>query len=114
MTPEEAVRGFFSVYNEGRPEGFDQVVSPDYIDYGHSPPGHGPDGARDDYEQAVRRAGGAIQYVIDALVLRDDTVAVAWTGHLPNGSDYSGLSLYQVVQGLISEVRHAMITPPPH
>lgn len=97
----------------GLPERFDDIVSPDYVDYGHTPPGHGPHGARDDYEHAVKIAGGVPEYDIDALVLRDDTVAVAWTGHLPNGSDYRGLSLYQVVGGKVAEVRHAIIGPPP-
>ena len=61
----------------------------------------GPQGARDDYENAVKIAGGVLVYDIDALVARDDTVAAAWTGHLPNGSDYRGLSLYRVVNGLL-------------
>jgi hypothetical protein len=43
------------------------------------------------------------------LVSRDDAVAVAWTGHLPTGSDFRGLSLYRVVDGLVAEVRHAII-----
>jgi hypothetical protein len=109
VTPEDAVRAYFAAYSEGRPELFDEVVSPDYVDYGHTPPGHGPQGARDDYEHAVQLAGGVVPYDIDALVGRDDTVAVAWTGHLPNGADFRGLSLYQVVGGLVAEVRHALI-----
>jgi SnoaL-like domain len=113
MTPEEAVRAFFTAYSGGHPERFETLVSPHYLDYGHTPPGRGAQGARDDYEQAVRRAGGVITYDIDAVVARDDAVAVAWTGHLPNGSNYSGLSLYQVTDGLVSEARHAMIVPPP-
>jgi ketosteroid isomerase-like protein len=113
MTPEDAVRGYFDTYSQGHPERFDEVVSPDYVDYGHTPPGHGPQGARDDYEHAVQLSGGVTRYGIDALVARDDTVAAAWTGHLPNGSDYSGLSLYQVADGRVAEARHAMIVPPP-
>ena len=113
MTPEDAVRAYFAAYSEGRPEQFDEVVSPDYVDYGHTPPGHGPQGARDDYEHAVQISGGVPQYDIDALVARDDTVAAAWTGHLPNGSDFSGLSLYLVVDGLVAEARHALIGPLP-
>jgi ketosteroid isomerase-like protein len=109
VTPEEAVRAYFAAYSEGRPERFDEVVSPDYVDYGHTPPGHGPQGARDDYEHAVQMSGGVPRYDIDALVMRDDTVAVAWTGHLPNGSDFRGLSLYEVVGGLVAEVRHELI-----
>jgi ketosteroid isomerase-like protein len=109
MTPEDAVRAFFAVYSEGHPERFDEIVSPDYVDYGHAPPGHGPQGARDDYEHAVQLGGGVIAYEIDALVARDDTVAAVWTGHLPNGSDYRGLSLFRVVDGRVAETRHAVI-----
>ncbi len=75
----------------------------------HTPPGHGPQGARDDYEHAVQVAGGVPRYDIDALVTRDDTVAVVWTGHLPNGSDYRGLSLYLAAGGRVTETRHAII-----
>lgn len=109
MTPEDAVRAYFAAYSDGRPEQFDEVVSPDYVDYGHNPPGHGPQGARDDYENAVKMSGGVPRYDIDALVTRDETVAVVWTGHLPNGSDFRGLSLYQVVEGKVAEVRHELI-----
>jgi hypothetical protein len=113
VTPEEAVRAYFDAYSQGRPEDFDTIVSPDYVDYGHTPPGHGPQGARADYEQAVQTANGVIRYDIDALVARDGTVAAAWTGHLPNGSDFSGLSLYRVVDGQVAEARHDLIGPPP-
>ena len=108
-SPEEAVRAYFAAYSEGRPEQFDEIVSADYVDYGHTPPGIGPQGARDDYDNAVELAGGDIAYDIDALVTRDDTVAAVWTGHLPNGSEYRGLSLYRVVDGRITDVRHALI-----
>jgi hypothetical protein len=113
MTPEEAVRAFFAAYSEGRPEQFDEMVARDYIDYGHTPPGHGPQGARDDYENAVKISGGIPVYDIDALVARDDAVAAVWTGHLPNGLDLRGLSLYRVADGWITETRHALIDPPP-
>jgi ketosteroid isomerase-like protein len=113
MTAEDAVRAYFAAYSEGRPERFDDIVAPDYVDYGHTPPGRGPQGARDDYENAVKIAGGVLVYDIDALVARDDTVAAAWTGHLPDGSDYRGLSLYRVADGLITEIRQALIGPPP-
>ena len=113
MTPDDAVRAYFAAYSEGHPERFDEIVSPDYVDYGHTPPGRGPQGARDDYEHAVQIAGGVTRYDIDALVSRDDAVAVAWTGHLPTGSDFRGLSLYRVVNGLVAEVRHALIGPLP-
>jgi len=113
MTPEDVIREYFAAYSEGRPERFDEIVAQAYVDYGHTPPGHGPQGARDDYEHAVHLAGGVIPYDIDALVASDDTVAVAWTGHLPNGSNFSGLSLYRVSDGQVAEVRHTSIGPSP-
>ena len=90
MSPEEVVRKFFDCYTNGRPEDFDECVAPDYLDYGHTPPGIGPDGARDDYENAVKQVGGLIRYTIDALVADGEMVAVAWTGTLPSGAAMAG------------------------
>jgi SnoaL-like domain len=109
LSPEEVVRKFFDCYSNGRPQDFDQVVAPDYMDYGHTPPGRGPDGARDDYDNAIKRVGGLIHYNIDALVADDDTVAAAWTGTLPSGADMRGLSLYRTSEGLLRSTRHALI-----
>ena len=69
MTPEDAVRAYFAAWSDGRPKRFDEVVSPNYVDYGHTPPGHGPEGAREDSEHAVQVAGGVIRYDIDAGLL---------------------------------------------
>ena len=109
MTPEETVRAYFAAYSDGRPDQFDELVSADYLDYGHTPPGRGPKGARDDYEHAVDLAGGVIRYDIDALVASENTVAAAWTGRLQNGSEFRGLSLYAVTDARVAEVRHALI-----
>ena len=110
LKPEDVVRKFFDCYTNGRPEDFDRVVAPDYVDYGHTPPGRGPDGARDDYESAVERAGGVIGYKIDALVVDGDMVAAAWTATAPNGEEAGkGLSLYRTSDGLLRSTRHALI-----
>ena len=113
MTPEDVVRAYFAAYNEGHPDRFEEIVSTDYVDYGHTVPGRGPQGARDDYDHAVQIAGGLIHYDIAALVAGEDSVAVTWTGHLPNGSHFRGLSLYRVVDGRVTEARNAFIDPPP-
>ena len=42
MTPEDTVRAYFAAYSEGQPDQFAEIVSPDYVDYGHTPPGRGP------------------------------------------------------------------------
>jgi hypothetical protein len=109
LSPEEAVRMFFDCYTDGRPGDFGNCVAPDYVDYGHEPPGFGPAGARADYENAVKVAGGLINYVIDALVADGEMVAAAWAGTLPGGASYRGLSLYRVSGGLLRSTRHAVI-----
>ena len=100
------VRKYFDAYTNGRPQDFDEVVAPDYCDYGHTPPGHGPAGARDDYENAVKQAGGVIRYTIDGLVVDGDVVAAAWTGTLPNRQTTKGLSVYRISGGLMHSARH--------
>src|ERR1700729_3606870 len=109
LSPEEVVRRFFDCYTNGRPDDFDEVVAPDYLDYGHTPPGRGPGGARDDYDNAVKMAGAVIRYTIDALVVDDDMVAAAWTGALPSGAHMKGLSLYRTFGGQVLYTRHALI-----
>jgi hypothetical protein len=111
-SPEEVVRHFFDCYNS-RPDDFETVCASDYVDYGHTPPGRGPSGARDDYENAVKIAGGVIHYDIDALVVDGDVVAVAWTGTLPNGDVSTGLSVYRVSDGLLRSTRRALIAATP-
>ncbi len=109
MSPEEAVRMFFDCYTSSRPEDFDKCVASDYVDYGHNPPGIGPDGARSDYEHAIKLVGGPIRYTIDALVPDGDMVAAAWTGTLPSSAEMKGLSLYRATGGLLRSTRHALI-----
>jgi hypothetical protein len=106
---EEAVRKFFDCYSSGHPENFDQCVARDYVDYGHEPPGIGPDGARDDYESAIKMVGGLVPYTIDALVVDGDMVATSWTGALPNGNDLKGLSLFRVTGGMLRSTHHELI-----
>jgi hypothetical protein len=113
LSPEEIVHKFFGCYTNGRPEDFDEVVAPDYLDFGHDPPGRGPSGARDDYENAVKVAGGVIRYTIDALVVDGDTVAADWTGRLNGAPIGRGLSLYRTSDGLLHSTRHAVINKMP-
>ena len=44
------------------------------------------------YEHAIKQVGGPISYTIDALVADGDTVAAVWTGTLPSGATFQGLS----------------------
>lgn len=114
LSPEDVVRTFFGCYNNGRPEDFGEVVAPGYLDYGHTPPGRGPGGARDDDQDAVKQAGAVIGDTIDALVAGGEMVAAAWTGTLPGGAEIAkGLSLYRTCGGLLRPTRHALIATTP-
>jgi hypothetical protein len=108
MSPEEVIRKFFDCYTNGRPQDFDEVVASDYLDYGHTPPGRGPDGARADYENAVKVAGEVIRYTIDALVVDGDMVAADWTGRVNGTAIGRGLSLYRTSDGLLRSIRHTL------
>ncbi len=114
MSDGDVVRAFFDAYSDRTPERFATIVAEDYIDYGHEPPGRGPQGARDDFEGAAK-ALGAIRYEIDALVDDEDgRVAAVWKAHLPTtGELFSGLGLYRVRDHLLAETRHAVVGPLP-
>ena len=111
------VERFFSAFNDQTPDVFDEVISPDYLDYGHSPPGRGPQGARDDYNGAGS-AFSKVEYVIDDMIAEGDRVATRWTATLSRagGDDgqaasdrplsATGISIYVLANGQITETRH--------
>jgi hypothetical protein len=72
------VQRFFSAFNDQTPDVFDEIISPDYVDYGHEPPGRGPQGARDDYN-GTRSAVSKVEYVIDYMIAEGDRVATRCT-----------------------------------
>lgn len=51
---KSVVRRFYEeVFNQGQEEVIDEIISPDYFDYGHEPLGKGPEGAKQDYRGAT-------------------------------------------------------------
>jgi predicted ester cyclase len=111
------VQRLFSAFNDQTPDVFDEIISPDYVDYGHDPPGRGPQGARDDYNGA-RGAVSKVEYVIDDMIAEGDRVATRWTATMtPAGGDEgpaasdrpltaTGISIYVLANGQITETRH--------
>jgi hypothetical protein len=108
LDPESVVRRFFDVFNNQSPEQFEEIIASDYLDYGQTPVGVGPKGARTDYDYALETFGH-ITYAINALVPADDRVAVVWTGHMPDSTTFKGLSLYRVADGKLAETRHDVV-----
>ena len=115
---EAVVRRFYDeVFNQGREDVIKEIISPDYVDYGHNPPGRGPQGALDDL-RGVMAVSNETRYVIEDLVAVGDTVAVRWTGHLrhtgrfadeePTGKALTlpGMSFYKLRDGKIVETRN--------
>ena len=111
------VERFFSAFNDQTPDVFDEVISPDYVDYGHEPPGRGPQGARDDYNGTLI-AAGHIEWVIDDMVAEGDRVALEVTssGDLKNGRLYRQEYhfLMEFRDGKISAVREYLDTQHAH
>ena len=108
LDPESVVRRFFDVFNNQTPDQFGDIISSEYIDYGQTPVGIGPKGARTDYDHALKTFGH-ISYDINSLVPADDRVAVVWTGHMKDDKTFQGLSVYRVVNGQLAETRHALV-----
>jgi hypothetical protein len=108
LDPESLVRRFFDVFNDQTPQQFEDIIAPDYLDYGQTPVGVGPEGARTDYQHALKTFGH-ITYDIDAVVPADDRVAVVRTGHMADRATFQGLSLYRVANGKLAETRHAVV-----
>jgi ketosteroid isomerase-like protein len=111
------VQRFFAAFNDQTPDVFDEVISPDYVDYGHEPPGRGPQGARDDYNGA-RSAFSNVVYTIDDMIAEGDRVAARWTATLTAAAGdeegaasggpltATGISIYVLANGQITETRH--------
>jgi hypothetical protein len=104
------VERFFSAFNDHTPDVFDEIISPDYVDYGHEPPGRGPQGALDDYNGANAVVGN-VEYVIEDMIAEGDRVATRWTATMsrPGGDQpltATGISIYVLANGQITETRH--------
>lgn len=117
-TNKIVVRRFFDeVYNQGHEEVIDELVTDDYRDYGHPTPGEGSEGAKQDL-RGLRSAFSDIVFTVTALLADGDRVAAYWTGSMKNTGSffgnpatgkhvtYSGISLYRLRNGRISETRN--------
>ncbi len=112
---EAVIRRFFEeVFNQGREEVIDEIVAADYLDYGHSPPGQGPEGAKQDF-RGFSAAFGDLQFSIDEMLAEGDRVATRWTGRLTHRGSFmgivptgkrvtlSGISTYRLANGRLVE-----------
>jgi predicted ester cyclase len=114
------VRRFYEeVFNQGWEEVIDEIISPDYVDYGHEPPGRGIEGAKQDFRDATSVFSNT-HYTIEELIATDERVIVRWTGTYIHSGEFAGIpptgkpvsltgiSIYRVVNGQIQETRNAV------
>lgn len=114
------VRRFYEeVFNQGREEVIDEIISPDYVDYGHEPPGRGTEGAKQDFRGATSVFSNT-HYTIDELIATGDQVVARWSGTYIHSGDFAGIpatgksvsltgiSIYRLANGQIQETRNAV------
>lgn len=112
-------RFYEEVYNQGREEVLDEIIAPDYLDYGHNPPGRGIEGAKADFRSG-QGVFSDVHFTIDDLIAVGDQVVVRWTGTLTHTGEFmgiaptnktidlTGISFYRVANGKLLETRNAV------
>jgi predicted ester cyclase len=112
-------RYYEEVYNQGKEDVLDEIISPDYMDYGHNPPGRGIEGAKADFRGGAAYFGEG-HFTLDEVLSMGDRVVVRWTGNMTHTGDFmgvpasgkkvslTGMSLYRVADGKILETRNAV------
>ena len=111
------VQRFYDAYNKKHEAILNEIIADDYVDYGHQPPGRGLPGAKSDLQDIVRGFEDA-RFDIDEMFGADDRVVVRWTVHGTHTGPFaglqptqkkiavSGISLYRVRDGKITETRN--------
>ena len=86
-------RYFDEVWNNGKLEVLDDIISPDYINHnpGMPSPIPGPDGLKP-IVAGVRKAFPDLKYVIENMVVSDYQVAIQTTMHGTHSGDFFGIA----------------------
>ncbi|MEP7353158.1 MAG: ester cyclase [Acidobacteriota bacterium] len=113
----KVVQRFYDAYNKKQEAILNEIISSDYVDYGHQPPGRGVQGAKSDY-QAIASGFDDVGFDIDEMFGSDDRVVARWTMHGTHTGQYAGLSptqkkievqgvsVYRLRDGKITETRN--------
>lgn len=111
-------RYYEEVFNQGQEAVLDEIISPNYVDYGHNPPGRGIEGAKADFQSGAAYFSAA-HFTIDDMLAINDQVVVRWTGTLKHSGEFmsvpatgktvtlTGISMYCVADGKLLETRNA-------
>jgi hypothetical protein len=123
---KEIIQRYFEAYNNKNEGIFDEIIAPDYIDYGQSaymgPPGRGVAGAKHDLKNSLDKLDD-LNYVVEAMIASEaypDLVGTYWKGSLTPkviSSDtrrtnkiinYRGVSIYRIQNGKMVETWHVV------
>jgi predicted ester cyclase len=114
----EIVKRLYEAFNKKNEKIIDEIIANDYVDYGHQPPGRGPQGAKDDFK-GFSSAFDA-QFNLDEIIPIEDRVFVRWSGEGTNTGTFlgapatnkkvkfQGMSIYRLRDGKIIETRNAV------
>jgi predicted ester cyclase len=123
---KKVIARYFEAYNNKNEAIFDEIISPDYVDYGQSAyagaPGSGIVGAKNDLKYSLDKCE-EISYVVEDLIASTnypDLVGAYWKGTLiPKEAfasaqekgkklNYKGISIYRIQNGKMIETWHVV------
>jgi hypothetical protein len=119
------IQRYFDSYNNKNETIFDEIISPDYIDYGQSAymgsPGRGIDGAKNDLRYSLDKLDD-LNYVVEDMIASPaypDLVGTYWRGTLiPKSTsnnqqaekiiNYRGISMHRIQNSKMVETWHVI------
>jgi len=119
------IQRYFDAYNNKNETIFDEIISPDYIDYGQSAymgsPGRGKDGAKNDLRYSLDKLDD-LNYVVEDMIASPaypDLVGTYWKGTLiPKSTsnnqqaekiiNYKGISMHRIQNSKMVETWHVI------
>ena len=118
------IKRYFEAYNNKDETILDEIIDPEYVDYGQSAymgsPGKGVAGAKHDLENSLDKLN-ELNYVVEAMVASEaypDLVGTYWKGSLtPKATfsdtqqtnkliSYRGVSIHRIQNGKMVETWH--------
>lgn len=90
---EQLIRKYFEIWNNGKLDELDEIISPDYINHnpGLPDPIPGPEGLKPIIKE-IRKAFPDLKYLIENMVISEHQVAVHTTMYGTHKGDFFGIA----------------------